>query len=187
MLEKGKKEEAMLYYFYMLSDGEKTYSEEKFFDEICSELSLSEEEKCLVAETCEEIISADPMPVFETILSEKLDEILEKESFGIEKKDDSSLARIIWNLVNLGYADTYYSEEEKEIVSYLVKRWKIKQEVYQEMVDTADTMLALTKQKEWVISTFPKGRARDEKEKRLDSEISTMLSDIKITIEELTM
>ena len=55
------------------------------------------------------------------------------------------------------------------------------------MVDIADTMLALTKQKEWIVSTFDKGSLRDEKEKKIDSEIGKMLTDIRLTIDELTM
>ena len=56
-------------------------------------------------------------------------------------KNASDLARIIWNLIKLGYADTVYSEEEKEIVNYLVDKWDISVEVYQEMIDIADTIL----------------------------------------------
>ena len=94
---------------------------------------------------------------------------------------------IIWNLVNLGYADEYYSDEEKMIVNYLCGKWEVGKEVYQEMVDIADTMLALSKQREWIVSTFPKGKERDEKERKIDLEIRKMISDLKITIEEMTM
>lgn len=185
MFGTGQKEEAMLYYLYMMSDGEVSYSEEKLFNEICKELNLSEEDKQLAVVRCKEI-AKDPKATLDVIMSEKIDEQVGRAWLGL-KKDTSSLAKIIWNLVNLGYADTYYSEEEKRIVKHLLEKWEVSPEVYQEMVDTADTILALTKQKEWVISKFPKGRERDEKEKKIDTEINTMLSDIKLTIEELTM
>lgn len=184
MFGTGQKEEAMLYYLYMMSDGEASYSEKKIFNHICKELGLDEADKQSAILRCKEI-AKDPEVASDAIMSEKLDEQVGQGWFGL--KDASTLARIIWNLVNLGYADTYYSEEEKKIVNHLLEKWKVNNEVYQEMVDTADTMLALTKQKEWVISTFPKGSERDKREKKIDSEINTMLSDIKLTIEELTM
>ena len=184
MFKTGQKEEAMLYYLYMMSDGEVSYSEEKLFDEICKELKLDEEDKQFAITRCKEI-AKDPKAVLDVIMSEKLDEQVGQRLFGL--KDASTLARIIWNLVNLGYADTHYSDEEKKIVNYLLEKWSINKEVYQEMVDISDTMRALAKQKEWVISTFAKGSTRDEKEKKIDSEINTMFSDIKLTIEELTM
>lgn len=184
MFGTGQREEAMLYYLYIASDGKVSYSEEKLFDEICRELNLDEEEKQEAITECKKLIR-DPREAFDVIIREKLDERVGQGWLGL--KDESSLARILWNLVNLGYADTYYSYEEKRIVNHFIEKWSVKQEVYQEIVDTADTILALTKQKEWVSSTFAKGSIREEKEKIIDSEISTMLSDIKLTIEELTM
>ena len=51
----------------------------------------------------------------------------------------------------------------------------------------ASTILALTKQKEWVVSTYSRGSLRDKKEKDIDSEIEQLLGDVKLTIEELKM
>ncbi len=184
MFGTGQKEEAMLYYLYMMSDGEVSYSEEKLFAEICKGMNMNEEDKQDAIDKCREI-APNPKSAFNVIMNEKLDDQVEKDWFGL--KNPSTLARIIWNLVNLGYADTNYSEEEKEIVNHLINKWEIRPEIYHEMVDTADTILALIRQKEWIASTFDKGSLRDEKERRIDSEISMMLSDIKITIDELTM
>lgn len=36
-------EEAVLYYLYMMADGNISYSEEKIFDELCEKLRLSAE------------------------------------------------------------------------------------------------------------------------------------------------
>lgn len=184
MFELGQKEEAMLYYLYMASDGDVSYSEEKLFDEICKELKIDEEDKQEAIAECKKLIT-DPREAFDVIIREKLDEQVGQGWFGL--KDESSLARILWNLINLGYADTYYSYEEKRIVNHFIEKWSIKQEVYQEIVDTAETILALRKQREWVISAFTKGSIREEKEKKIDAEITMMLSDIELTIEELTM
>ena len=59
--------------------------------------------------------------------------------------------------------------------------------IYQEFIDTADTMLALTKKKAWIASVFPQGSIRDKKEKEVDLTVKQLLDDVKLTIQELTM
>ena len=184
MLGSNRNEEATLYYLYMMADGDVSYSEEKLFDEICKELNIDFDGKNAVIVKCRELTTGKA-DVFSIMVREKIDEHAGQGLFGL--RDASGLARVIWNLVNLGYADSFYSDAEKKIVSYLVDKWSVCPEVYQELVDTADTMLALTKQKEWITSTFPKGSIRDKKEKEVDSEIKQLLEDVKLTIQELTM
>ncbi len=177
-------EEVTLYYLYMMADGEITYSEEKIFDDICRNLQIETVAKNTIIEKCKELIN-DKEDVFSIIKRDKFDEQVGKGWFGL--RDASSLAKIIWNLVNLGYADSIYSNEEKKIVQYLVDKWSISLDVYQEFIDTADAMIALTKQKEWIASIFSKGSIRDKKEKEVDSEIKQLLNDVKLTIQELAM
>lgn len=184
MFGSNQNAEATLYYLHMMADGEVTYSEEKVFGEICKELQLDAEAKKTVIEKCKELV-AGKADVFSIIVREKIDEQAGRGLFGL--RNASSLARIIWNLVNLGYSDSLYSDEEKKIVSYLVDKWSVSSEVYQEFVDIADTMLALTKQKEWIVSTFSKGSIRDKREKEVDSAINVLLNDVKLTIQEIEM
>lgn len=181
----NRTEEAMLYYLYMMADGEVAYSEEKVFDSLCNELKMDCDTKNSVIEKCKTLVDGR-LSIFNIIIREKLDEQAGKTRYGMEK-DESGLARIIWNLVNLGYADSDFSDEEKKIVDYLTDRWSVKPEVYQEFIDTADTILALTEQKEWIVSTFSKSAMRDKREKEVDTEIEYLLNDVKLTIEELTM
>lgn len=182
----GKREsvEASLYYLYMMADGEVTYSEEKIFDTICKELDIDYDTKEKIIKKCKEFAGKNS-DMLNVIMSEKIDEQSGQNWFG--ERDLSKDARIIWNLVNLGYADNVYSEEERKISKYLVDKWSVNLEVYQEFIDIADTMLALVKQREWVLSTFTKGRERDKKEKKIESEMEQLLSDVNLTIEELTM
>lgn len=173
-------EEAKLYYLYMMADGEVSVDEEKLFDEICKELRVSKDDKQILINECKEML-LDSKSSLDVIVEKKIEENIGRFL------NASETARIMWNLVNLGYADGFYSEEEKEVVNYLMGKWKIDISVYQEMVDTSDTILSLTKQKEWLVSTLTEGSLRDEKEKKIDAEISNMLSDVKLTIAELTM
>lgn len=185
MFGTNNNEEAILYYLYMMADGEVTYSEEKIFDKICEELRIDAETKKEVVQKSVQLAS-DSKEIFDCIIKERIDAQVEQNLFGV-KKDESNLARIIWNLINLGYADSDYSEEEKKIVNYLITRWSVKEEVYQEFIDTAETLLALEQHKEWIVQTVPRGCVRDNKEKDVDSEMQMLLNDVKLTIDELTM
>lgn len=184
MFGTNRNEEAMLYYLYMMADGEVSYSEEKIFDTICNELNIDNDEKNSVIEKCKGLVEGTEN-VFSIIVREKIDDQVGQGWFGL--RNASSIARIVWNLINLGFADSNYSDEEKRIVNYLVDKWSVDSAVYQELVDTADTMLALTKQKEWIALTFPKGSIRDKREKDVDVEVMQLLDDVKLTIEEITM
>lgn len=176
--------EATLYYLYMMADDDVSYSEEKLFDSICKDLNLEVESKKDVINKCKEITEKST-DIFSVMVSEKIDEEVGNGWFGL--RDASSLARIIWNLVNLGYADSRYSDEEKKIVKYLVDKWSVSAEVLQEFVDTADTILALSKQKEWIAATYGKDAIRDKKEKEVNAQINEMLEYVKLTIKEITM
>lgn len=177
MFGSNREKEAMLYYLYMMADGDVSYSEKKIFEKLCKELSIDTETRESIIEKCKGVNTAN---IFSTIVREKLDDEVGQGWFGL--RDASSLAQIIWNLVNLAYADFVYSDQEKKIVKYLVDKWAISTEIYQEFVDTADTMFALTKQRDWITSTFSEGAAA-----RVDAEINQLLEDVKLTIEELTM
>lgn len=177
-------EEAVLYYLYMMADGNISYSEEKIFDELCGKLRLSAEAQEEVIKKCKDITS-NMTDIFRVIVKEKIDDQAGGDFFGL--RTDSSLARIIWNLICLGYADSGYSQEEKKIVEYLVDKWSVKPEVYQEFIDIADTMLALTKQKKWLEDNFSAGAEKDKKEKDIDMEIKRLWDDAKLTIDEIMM
>lgn len=177
-------EEAMLYYLYMMSDGEVSFNEAMIFNAICKELEIDNATKDRLIAKCEKLAEGGKDP-FRVILRERIDAKAEQDWIG--RKDESSLARIIWNLVNLGYADSFFSDEEKKIVNHCKARWSIDPEVYQELIDTADTMLALAKQKEWIAATFSESSTREEKEKSIDAEIMGLLDDVKLLLEELAL
>lgn len=177
--------EAALYYLYMLADSEVSYSEEKVFNQICDTLNIEADNKNSIIKQCKELTEGKS-DIFSVIVREKIDEQAALGLFGLPQSK-ANLARIIWNLINLGYADSSYSESERKIVAYLVDKWALNEEIYREFMDIADTILALSQQREWVVSTFPKGADRDSKERELDDEINQLLKDVELTIKELTM
>lgn len=180
MFDSRDMEEAALYFLYMMADGEISDGEMKLFDEICKNLDLSEEDKENIADKCRKRVENNP-DILKVIQEEKIeDRVGDSFCYGADKR---KRGRIIWNLVNLGYADSYYSEEEKKIVKYFVETWSVDRGVHREFVDIADTMLALTKQKAWIVSTFPEEK-RKEKVLKIDHEIEELLDDAKLTIRE---
>ena len=180
MFDSRDMEEAALYFLYMMADGEISDGEMKLFDEICKNMDLSEEDKENIADKCKKRAENNP-DILKMIQEEKIEEqVGERYYYGADK---GKRGRIIWNLVNLGYADSYYSKEEKTIVKYFVENWSVDSGVYREFKDIADTILALTKQKAWIVSTFP-AEEREEKVLKIDHEIEELLDDAKLTIRE---
>lgn len=91
MVTNGKKEEATLYYLYMMADGEVTENEEKIFKKICRELDVMADDRKIIIKKCNEYLKGEPN-VFDAIKKEKID-----ERAGVAwrvRKDDSSLASI---------------------------------------------------------------------------------------------
>lgn len=107
---KETENEAILYYLFMMSDGEVSSSEERIFGEICRELKIEQSNKDKIIDECKKL-ETESTKIYDCIIREKIDEKVQQDWLGT--KDASSLARIIWNLVNLGYADKNYSDNER--------------------------------------------------------------------------
>ncbi len=180
--------EALLYYLYMMCDGEITCDEEIIFESICKKLHLIRRDIEVIIEESERLTKRSKSII--NII--KCEQLVEKTcDIGMAKYAKVTSARtaakskqamVIWNLVNIGYADESYSEEEKEIVNYVIKKCKFDGVIFQEIIDTAETISDLTKQKEWLLSNKRRGKGRDEKDKEIDSEIESILDDLKLTI-----
>lgn len=184
MFWKNKEKEASLYYLYMMADGDVSSSEKKIFKQLCKDLDISSDSRKEITSNCKALGKGES-DIFSVIVREKIDDDVRKSLFGEQNK--SSLARIIWNMINLGYADLVYSDREKMIVNYLVDRWSLDKEMVQEMLDTADTMLALTKQKDWITVTFSDEAEQKKRIKAANGKIKMLHNDVKLTIEELAM
>ena len=176
----SRENEVKLYYLYMMADGEVSPFEMLNFMRISEKLGVEEEKrKAIVKET-------ESLEGYEDEIFKNIKNIVEKnESLSFEKSQAVHNASIIWNLVNIGYADSVYSSAEKRIVSYLVERWKVEPDIYQEFVDTADTLLALTEQKIWTSNAYRDENKKAEKEKMIDEEKELLVSNIELTLQEL--
>jgi hypothetical protein len=171
----------------MLSDGEASEREEKLFTTICTDLGIDFYEKKRIIKECEN-----------TAVDGVFDEIKELAGAPVkEMKNSSSLlsimsflgnsknhATILWNLINLGYADAKYTYEEREIVDFLKEHWKVTEDLYQEMIDVAETCLALEEHKKWV-DNLEESDYKAEKMKQIEKDIKMAQDSIKLTLAEL--
>lgn len=180
-------EQAKLYYLYMLSDGEALEGEKKLFTTICKGLNIESDEKKRIIKECENTPFDGIFDEIKEIVGDPVKEI--NSTFAVSSimsflGNSENYATILWNLINLGYADTKYTYEEREIVDFLREHWKVTDDLYQEMIDVAETCLALEEHKKWV-ETLVESDYKSEKIKQIKKDIKMALDGIKITLAEL--
>ncbi|PSM51651.1 hypothetical protein CBLAS_1582 [Campylobacter blaseri] len=57
-----------------------------------------------------------------------------------------SKTNFLWVLINLAYSDDDFSESEKEVLELIVKEFNIDQEIFEELMEYAETLNATIKQ-----------------------------------------
>jgi hypothetical protein len=174
-----------IYFLFMYADGSVTPLEKQYLDEIIAKGKISSWEKEKFQAFCGQTVLKILAPTADTIIAE-IDQVLgEKETWrGSLDGNKAMQAQTIWTLINLGYADDEYSEPERAVVAHLVDRWEMDPELVAELNDTADTILALTKQKQW-IQTIPKPCAEVNRTiQELDRSIEAMFANVETIIAE---
>ncbi len=181
-----KMNQAKLYYLFMMSDGDVSPNEKKIFNSICKELSVDSDNKNTVIKECKEIAKKEALSCLE-VLKKNIEDgymygILDLDISKYES--DSVKASVLWNLINLGYADTYFTIDEREVVDALREYWEISKSLYQEMIDVAETILSLEKYKTWVENTLTEDDGKSKKIKQIKKDIKFAQDSIKTTISE---
>lgn len=212
MFDDSRDTQLGIYYLYMLVDGEVTNEELKRFSTICNSMDVDSDEKKEIISSCKEAIpgpgsdnSAEVIQEITRLLAESriciptfysiaMGTPHEKNSSNPtphEKnlnnpinRDKITQTKVIWTLINLGYADEEYSEPEQKVVSFLADYWEMNSAVLSDMVDTAKTILALTKQKEWIKTTRKPYDTISAVIKEIDERIKQMFQNIEILISE---
>lgn len=179
--------QAKLYYLYMMSDGDVSDNERKLFTSICRELGVLAEEKNSIIKECNEIQREFGLSCVE-ILRENAQGDYPYGLMHLDLRENTwerDKASIMWNLINLGYADTYYTNNEKEVVNYLRDYWQIKNSLWREMIDVAETIWALEKHKKWVVDTLPDSEEKQARLKQIEKDIKYTQQSIRTTISEI--
>lgn len=173
------------YYLFMLADGRCSAGENDKFDKICQTMKADDKDKQEVIDYCNKAIS-----VFSddnsAMVTAEISNLLSAYGSFLEKSDK---AEVIWNLINLAYADGEYSEPEKRVVTFLLNCWKIDSVVFADFIDTVQTILALENEKQWLKTiglsydeTFAKLRGIDEAISGLAKNIEILISEADLAI-----
>ena len=190
--EIGKLQQLKIYFLFMYADGESSPSETKYLNDILAKSSLSKESVQEFQIFCGQMTLKLSTGNRKTIISE-IDEMLgEKKSsryavnfyHGAIDGSKTMQAQTIWTLINLGYADSEYSEAEKAVVNHLIERWEMDPILVAELNDTAETILALASQKEWIQTTSKPYAEINSIIQELDRNIAAMFANVETSISE---
>jgi len=187
--ESEKVKQLKIYFLFIHADGEASPTEMKLLNEIVEKENLSESDLQAFQAFCGQMMLKPPSGNASTALAE-IDRVLgQKHSAWVTlassiDQSKTMQAKTIWSLINLGYADSEYSETEKRIVSHLIDRWEMDPILVAELNDTANTILALTLQKEWVKTTSKPYEKTNSMIQELDRNIASMFANVEISIAE---
>lgn len=178
----SKKVQLKIYYLFMLADGNCSSDERAKFSSICKAMDVDSDDENEVIDFCKNAVHISSKDNSAQIIRE-ISKLLVEEG-GFLNKDKSKQVEITWNLINLGYADIEYSEAEKKVVSFLTEYWEVDPLTLSDLNDTADTILALTRQKEWVKTTSKTYDVISATIKEIDATIKRMANNVEILISE---
>lgn len=180
--------ELKIYYLYMLADGKCTEAESERFASICNSMDVDADDKEEVISFCEEAVRSggrdNSTKIIRKITKLLADDENSVMGFGSINMDKETQTKIIWTLINLGYADVEYSDPEQKVVSFLADYWEMNGAVLTDMIDTAETILALTKRKEWIKTTTKPYDTINASISEIDKSIERMIRNVEILISE---
>lgn len=185
-------EEAILYYLFMMADGEISSEEEELFYALCEELEMKDYKR-KYKKLKRYVENYDLQFEDEDYYEDEEDEAYDKEKpiLSIIKRElsfsnyleSSDYAKIIWNLISLGYSDGNYSEKEKEIVQYFVNQFEIEDAIYRELIDIAETIQSVENRYQWSLSES--NQSKKASETLRDVELNKLMNDFNLVLEEL--
>ena len=184
-----------IYSLYVLVDGKWSSQTKENLDEIAKKLNIDQKDaneiygdsRAEVWSSVSDVNLSDDFS-FEVIL--KIDDAIRDGAFWMNSATDSrdyksKQADVLLNMIMLGYDDGKYSNPEKKVVEHLSIRWKINPIILAEFVDTAETLMMLERQKEWLKTTR---QPYDEISRQLeivDQNIKEMLKNAQTTVSEV--
>lgn len=193
--ETEKLKQLKIYFFFMYVDGKISPAETRCLNEILTKSDLSkkslQEFQNFCSQKAYEMSIGNPkiiIPEIDKILRKKSsDPFVSKDKYSYRLSSEVMEAQTIWTLINLGYADSEYSESEKQITDHLIRLWKINPDLVAEFNDTADAIFACTLQKQWIQNTTRPYTEINNIVQELDRNITTMLVNVEMSISEVNV
>lgn len=186
IMRKIEEEQLKVFYYFMMSDGKCTSEELDKFVQICNEMDVGQDDMSKIARECELAVDTSgkdcSMRVKKVLYALLEDDVRGYGDWQRLKSDKQKQIYVIWNLINLGYADKDFSESERNVIDFLAEHWKINEQLLLEMLDIADTMLALTKQKDWIKTTSKPYDSIREVVEEADRDMEKLKKSIELTL-----
>lgn len=163
---------------FAMADGKLTEEDEKRLNDLAKKLSLEPSDRWNIMGYCRDLeFFQEDECASEVIrlISDTLDQAPTNWNFE---------ADTLWTLLNLSCAGGEYSEPEKAIIQYLIKKWNIDPRIVAEFNDTIETISLLTKQKTWLLTIGLSDSEVKSQTRKIDQNIHRLQSNIEITIHE---
>ncbi len=140
-------------YYMMAADGEIHEEEEKTFCDVGKEFDPDfENHKDQIMNECKnqlaKIIDPDDYPA---VLQDGVEELI---LAGANDKGSSITPKIlVWDLLTVAYSDQDYSEKERTLLKYIIRKFNISKEVFLEMESSYLALSDIEKELQWIKTT----------------------------------
>lgn len=173
-----------LSYLFLTQNGECTDTGLSKFQSLCKAMEVSSVEESKIIRECNEFISACHFPYSdERFMEEWMQRIV-----GDVGSNKVKQAEIIWDLLNLTDTVTEPSRSRHGLtLPGLVDYWKFDLENYAALKDIAETISAITRQKEYLRTVDRPYFQIARRLKELDRKISQLTNDAKLLIREVNI
>lgn len=187
-MDRCTEEQIKIFCLFLLADGERTSDEGKKLTSICRKMKVEASTRKEMERSCREMLDFTDKKDNSDGIIQAIDRLLQGDSLflwgrGLDDNKEKQISTI-WNLMNLGYADHEYSPPEQKIVSFLCRRWNVDAAIMEELQNSADTLLSLYKQKEWVETTITDEEEKKRYQRVIKKDINRVSKNIEITISE---
>ena len=173
----------LIFYILMNADGVMSPEEEVQFNLLAEALmpAYSENRETII-EKCDQVIKKTQEADNK---SEAMQSLLEAIVSGEQNIDFGIVGGklLIWDMLTIAYADNNFSDEEKDLMAFIINSFGIKQEDFVEMVNCQETMLDLEREIEWLKDSDKPYRTIED----MIAEIRSRQDVIKMEIESLVL
>lgn len=91
------------------------------------------------------------------------------------------ITNIIWTLINLAYADGNFRDDENAVIGGIVKQYRIKKDIVEELKDCAKTLICLESKSKWIETTnkpYKEVKAVKDEIEKDEALVATMVANI---------
>lgn len=144
---------AKIFYYMMAVDGTVELKEEEKFDYIGHEIDPDfDENKAHVIKKCEEQLGKviDSDDYYDAVQDGVEEALLSQQFFD---KGYVPAKMLVWDLLTLAYSDESYSDVERKLMKYIVRKMDIPKDVFLEMENSYLTVNDLEKELKWIKTT----------------------------------